>query len=276
MTDSQAESSDKLFRVLATGDCVGRPGRRLLREELPRLRRERQIDFVIANIENATNGFGLSVKNAEELLACEIDVLTSGDHIRDRREVDKILSEQPRLLRPHNYEDMPGSGIALITHSSGLKIGVANLMGRAFLADHGNPLMWADRCMEELEGADLIFVDLHAEATAEKVAMGWYLDGRATAVFGTHTHVQTGDETVLPKGTGYLTDLGFVGGHKSVLGRQIERVHNYMLQRGKTYMEVENDWPRIDGAIFTVDLESKRCVSVERIQHAPDWAESSA
>jgi len=264
-----SESNPNYFRVLATGDCVGRPGRRLLREELPRLREAKQIDFVIANIENATNGFGLSVKNAEELLACEIDVLSSGDHIKDRREIDAILASTPRLLRPHNYDDMPGSGVVIIEHASGLKIGVANLMGRAFLADHGNPLTWADRCMEELKEADLVFVDLHAEATAEKVALGWYLDGRATGVFGTHTHVQTGDETVLPEGTGYLTDLGFVGGHRSVLGRQVERVHNYMLQRGKTYMEVASEWPRIDGAIFTVDLATKRCISVERVQHAP-------
>ena len=265
------------IRILALGDCVGRPGRRALREGIPVLREHKRIDFVVANVENAVNGWGLNPAKAAQILECGVDVMTSGDHIRDRREIDPYLESETRVLKPLNYRDMPGRGVYVYDGPRGVKIGIANIAGKLFMPcpdpvegrpfDMGNPLLLADEAIAAMGNAPIKLVDLHGEVTSEKVALGWYLDGRASAVWGTHTHVQTADETVLPKGTGYITDLGFTGGHKSVLGRDVGRVINKLLDRSPAYMEVADEWPQLDGAIFEIETVTGRCVSVERVRH---------
>jgi 2',3'-cyclic-nucleotide 2'-phosphodiesterase len=258
------------IRILCLGDLVGRPGRRVVRECLAEVRESRQIDFVLVNIENATNGAGVRAKEADELLGYGIDCMTSGDHILDYPEVFPYLESQPRLLRPENYE-IPGRG-AHVYEVAGVKIGVVNVIGQVFMKERvptRNAFHAAAEAVDRLRGeTPIVLVDVHGEATSEKVAMGWHLDGKASAVFGTHTHVQTADAQILPGGTGYLTDLGMTGPHLGVIGRDKESVLQRFTQEGKVYMRVANEWERMTGAIFSINAESGRCEGVELFQHA--------
>jgi len=200
--------------VLFVADVYGSPGRRAVRELLPEIVSSMGIDFTIVNVENAAAGFGVTKDTLEEMKTLGVDAMTSGNHIWDRRESLPLLDSEPLLLRPHNYPPgVPGTGSRVFTSRDGVKVGVLNMMGRVFMRELLCPFRTADREIERLkdEGARVVLIDFHAEATAEKVALGWYVDGRASAVLGTHTHIQTADDRILPRGTGYITDCGMTG-----------------------------------------------------------------
>jgi metallophosphoesterase (TIGR00282 family) len=208
------------MRILFIGDIMGSPGRQIVRDRLADIVAQRQINLVIANGENSASGFGITPKIADDLLHGGIDVLTGGNHSWDRKEVLEYMPHEPRLLRPHNFpEGSPGSGVFVGTAKNGVKYAVLNLQGRIFLPAIDDPFRKADAELAKLP-ADIAFVlvDMHAETTSEKIALGWYLDGRVTAVVGTHTHVTTADEHVLPQGTAYITDVGMTGPHDGVIG----------------------------------------------------------
>jgi len=208
------------MRVLFIGDIVGSPGRHIVRERLADLVEQRQIDLVLANGENSASGFGITPKIAEELFGLGIEVLTGGNHSWDRKEVFDYMPHQPRLLRPANFSAAnPGSGLFVGASKKGLKFAVLNLQGRVFLPANDDPFKRADEELARVPAdVDFVLVDMHAETTSEKIALGWYLDGRVTAVVGTHTHVPTADERVLPRGTAYITDVGMTGPHDGVIG----------------------------------------------------------
>lgn len=254
--------------VLAAGDIVGRPGRRTVSELVPAIRRREGVGFCLANGENAAGGAGITPDCAAELFAAGIDVITSGDHIYDNRGILQIIGEEPRLLRPANFsESAAGRGFGLFQIAGGPPAGVVNLIGRTFLAQADCPFAAADRAIESLrKEAKIIIVDMHAEATSEAVAMGWFLDGRVSAVLGTHTHVQTADETILPNGTAYITDMGMTGAHRSILGREIEPVLRHFRTGMPARFEVAELDLRLSGVLLTIDPETGRALSVRRIQ----------
>jgi metallophosphoesterase (TIGR00282 family) len=208
------------MRVLFVGDIVGSPGRQIVRDRLADLVAQRQIDLVIANGENSASGFGITPRLAEELLKLEIDVISGGNHSWDRKEIMEFMPHEPRLLRPANFPDgNPGSGLYVGTAKNGVKYAVLNLQGRVFMTPIDDPFRKADSELVKIpEDVAFVLVDMHAETTSEKLAMGWYLDGRVTAVVGTHTHVATADEHVFPEGTAYITDVGMTGPHGGVIG----------------------------------------------------------
>ncbi|MBX3460682.1 MAG: YmdB family metallophosphoesterase [Planctomycetes bacterium] len=264
---------DTSIRILCLGDLVGRPGRRVIRECLPAVRRDHAIDFVIVNIENATNGAGVREKEAAELLGYGIDCMTSGDHVLDFPDVYEYLRREPRLLRPHNY-DIPGTGAHVYQTPKG-PVGVVNVVGHVFMKDKvptRNAFKTAEAAVGELrQRTPVVLVDIHGEATSEKIGMGWLLDGKASAVFGTHTHVQTADAQVLPGGTGFLTDLGMTGPHFGVIGRDKDTVLKRFRDEEKAYMRVAKQWIRMTGAIFDINTGTGRCNSVELFSKAlPD------
>jgi 2',3'-cyclic-nucleotide 2'-phosphodiesterase len=208
------------MRILFIGDIVGSPGRQIVRERLADIVAQRQIDLVIANGENSASGFGITPRLAEELLGLGIDVLTGGNHSWDKKEIVDFMPHEPRLLRPANFpEGNVGSGLYVGTAKNGVKYAVLNLQGRVFMTPLDDPFRKADSELAKVpQDVAFVFVDMHAETTSEKIAMGWYLDGRVTAVVGTHTHVTTADEHVLPSGTAYITDVGMSGPHGGVIG----------------------------------------------------------
>ena len=208
------------MRILFIGDIVGSPGRQIVRDRLADLVTHRQIDLVIANGENSASGFGITPKIAEDLLSNGVDVVTGGNHSWDRKEIFEYMPHQPRLLRPGNFpEGSPGSGTYVGTAKNGVKFAVLNLQGRVFLPAIDDPFRKVDIELGKLpDDIAFVFVDMHAETTSEKIALGWYLDGRASVVVGTHTHVTTADERVLPQGTAYITDVGMTGPHDGVIG----------------------------------------------------------
>jgi metallophosphoesterase (TIGR00282 family) len=208
------------MRILFIGDIVGSPGRQIVGDRLADIVSQRQIDLVIANGENSASGFGITPRLADELLGMGIEVLTGGNHSWDRKEILEYMPHQPRLLRPGNFPDgAPGSGTYIGTAKNGVRYAVLNLQGRVFLTPIEDPFRKADTELAKLPSdVAFVLVDLHAETTSEKIAMGWYLDGRVTAVVGTHTHVTTADERVLPQGTAYITDVGMTGPHGGVIG----------------------------------------------------------
>jgi len=207
-------------KILFIGDIVGSPGRRIVRERLADIVAQLQIDLVVANCENAAGGFGVTPRLAEELLEAGIDLLSGGNHIFDRKEILEYLPHQPRLLRPANYPpDVPGSGLFIGTAKNDASFAVLNLQGRVFMPSIDCPFRAADRELARVPAeVGVVIVDAHAETTSEKEALGWYLDGRVTAVIGTHTHVATADERLLPGGTAYITDVGMTGPHDSIIG----------------------------------------------------------
>lgn len=268
----------KTIRVLCLGDLVGRPGRRAIRECLPQIKAEYQVDFTIVNVENATNGAGLRVKEGEELLGYGIDCMTSGDHILDFPESADYCEKEYRLLRPVNYE-MKGRGAWIYDPGSGVRIGVVNACGHVFMKERcktQNVFHATRDAVEKLrEETPIVFVDMHAEATSEKVAMGWHLDGRASAVFGSHTHVQTADLQVLPGGTGYITDLGMTGPHHGVIGRDAEAVLKRFTTDERHFMKVAKGWIKLTGAIFEVDVSSGKCVGTQLFSHTLEGVEET-
>jgi metallophosphoesterase (TIGR00282 family) len=255
------------IKVLALGDTVGEPGRRAIKEILPGLIREEGIDFVIANGENLAAGSGITESTVYELFSSGVDVVTSGDHIFRKKEGEELLERNHRILKPANYPaGTPGVGSTVAQSRSGVSIAVLNLLGRVFLKTVNCPFETAVREVKILQAkTPLIFVDMHAEATSEKVALGWFLDGQVTAVFGTHTHVQTADETILPRGTGYITELGMCGPYRSVIGREIDQALKMFLTQMPTRLEVAREDPRISGALFEVDPSTGKTLAVRRV-----------
>jgi len=250
------------MKILAIGDIVGRPGRQAVHEFLPGLRRKYGIELVIANGENAAGGFGLTGKTARELLKNGIDVLTSGNHIWAQKEIIPYLDDDTPILRPLNYPTgVPGRGY-LITG----KAMVVNLMGRTFMSNYDCPFRAMDKLLADIEPKPaIIIVDFHAEATSEKVALGRYLDGRVSAVLGTHTHVGTIDAQILPEGTAYVTDIGMTGPKDSVIGDDTEAVIQRFLTMMPHHLSVGKGNPVLNSIIVEVDEDSGRAIGIERI-----------
>jgi metallophosphoesterase (TIGR00282 family) len=261
----------EMTKVLFIGDVIGRPGRVALRELLPGLVGSSSPDIVIANGENAAGGFGITPEICEELKALQVDVITSGNHIWDRKEIYDYLKRDKRLIRPANYpEGAPGEGFTLFECGSGVKVGVLNLAGRVFMDNLDCPFRTGAEAVERLKGeARVIIVDIHAEATSEKAAMGSYLDGAVSAVIGTHTHVQTSDERVLPNGTAYITDAGMTGPTDSIIGMRKEGVLKRFLTQMPSKFEVASRGIELQGVLVTVGPDG-RALGIERIRRAMD------
>ena len=258
------------MKILFIGDVVGSPGRRALERGLLPLIDRRKVDFTIVNIENAAGGFGLTVELFQELSKLPIDVFSSGNHIWDKREIYESLNSSDRLLRPANYPPgNPGRGVTVQTTAAGVPVAVINLQGQVFMPAHADsPFRVADDELARLSDVKVIVVDFHAEATSEKVAIGWYLDGRVSAVLGTHTHVATADETVRPGGTAYQTDVGMTGAYDGVIGFAKDRViEKFLAQTPKAFETAKRDI-RLSGALVDVDPETGRATAIERI-HVP-------
>ncbi len=262
------------MRILFIGDIFGRPGRTIVREQLPLLVAQHRIDLVIANAENAAAGFGITPALTEELLEQGIDVLTTGNHIWDKREIidfyhradSNPYSPARRLLRPANYPaGSPGWGMFEGTTRSGAAFAVVNLQGRVFMTSNDDPFRVADDLLKQIQ-APVVLIDFHAEATSEKIALGWYLDGRVTAVLGTHTHVPTADERVLPNGTAYQTDVGMTGPFESVIGVNKELVLQKFLTNMPVRFEPATDDVRLSAALIECEAATGRATSIERIQ----------
>lgn len=259
------------MNILFVGDIFGKAGRKLVADHLADLVRTRNLDLVIANGENAAGGFGITPRLVGELLAQGIEVLTSGNHIWDRKEILEFFPQEPRLLRPANYPGGPGQGIFLGKTRSGIEFAVLNLQGRVFMAQTDCPFRTADRLLESLPASCKIrIVDMHAEATSEKQAMGWYLDGRVTAVIGTHTHVPTADERVLPKGTAYITDVGMTGPYDSVIGITTETILQRFLTQIPARFDAAEKNPRLAAVLIRAEPESGRALGIQRLQLCGD------
>ena len=251
------------MRILMIGDVIGKPGRRAVQSIAPLLRQEHGIDLVIANGENTAGGFGLTMDTAYELLDNGVDVLTSGNHIWDQKEIIPYLEEGLPLVRPANYPDAPGRGTLI--HNG---VMVVNLMGRVFMPPLDCPFRTADKILKDAgtpETPAVIIVDFHAEATSEKQAMGWYLDGRVSAVVGTHTHVGTVDKRVLPKGTAYITDVGMTGPLDSVIGSEIGPVMERFLTGMPKRLTVANGPVMMNSVLIDVDEETGKALAIERL-----------
>ncbi len=260
------------MRILFIGDIVGSPGRRAVNKLLPGLKEEYSLDFVIANAENASGGSGIIPRVADELFDSGVDVLTSGDHIWKRKEIYELISHEKRILRPINYPALaPGKGSNVFKTKAGLKVGVINVNGRVFMDALECPFKTALAAQKELmQETKIIIVDIHAEATSEKVALGWYLDGKVSAVLGTHTHIQTADERILPLGTAYLTDVGMCGPYDSVIGRNVDNVLERFLTNLPVRFEVADKNIKLCAAVVDVDEKTGRANSIARIQKGLD------
>ncbi len=256
------------LRILCIGDVVGAPGRRLLQKAVPALVREGQIDCVIVNAENAAAGSGLTPPLSRKILDCGVDVITLGDHAYRRREIIGALEQSNQIIRPANFPtEAPGKDFVVFETASGGRVAVTCLLGRLFMKPLGNcPFAAIDRVLKAIpRDVRTIVVEMHAEATSEKIAMGWHLDGRASVVFGTHTHVATADERVLPKGTAYITDIGMTGPHDSVLGRRKEIVVATMTSGVANALPVATGDLRVCGVTVSVDAATGRATAIERV-----------
>lgn len=256
-----------MVRICFIGDIVGKPGRRAVAEHLYDLVDAHQLDLTIANCENAAGGFGVTPAILKQLFAYGIDVLTSGNHIWDKREVLEVIESERRLLRPANYPPaQPGFGSVVVETAGGVPVAVLNLSGRVFMASYDCPFRTADAVLPELaEAAKVIIVDMHAEATSEKQAMGYYLDGRVSAIIGTHTHVQTADERLLAGGTAYITDVGMTGPTESVIGVIKELALKRFLTLQPQKMETASGRTHFSACLIEVDETTGRAHSIERL-----------
>jgi hypothetical protein len=255
------------MRILVVGDIVGSPGRMALARIVGRMRAAGEVDFVIANAENAAGGRGLTLSLAEELFRAGADVLTTGDHVWDQKELAKHIDKEPRILRPANYApECPGKGWITVETPAG-RVTVIDLVGRVFMGPADCPFHAADRILNAGAGlGKIVIVDLHGEATSEKIAMGRYLDGRVSAVVGSHTHVQTSDEAILPKGAAYITDLGMTGPKDSVLGRDVESVLRKFLTGMPSPFQVASKDVCLEGMLITVDEKIGNATRIKRVR----------
>jgi metallophosphoesterase (TIGR00282 family) len=258
------------MNLLFLGDIVGRPGRELIRKGLPSLIEHHGVDLTIANAENAAAGFGVTKDIGDSLLEWGVDVMTSGNHIWDKKEVLGYIDSERRLLRPANYPaGVPGRGSYLAHTGDGRAVGVINVMGRVFMLNIDDPFAVVLREIDALRHQTrVIVVDFHAEATSEKIAMGWHLDGKATLVVGTHTHVQTADERILPNGTAYMTDAGMTGPHDGIIGMEREPSLARFLNGMPTKFEPATANPRLNGVLVAADDRTGRAIAVTRLSYS--------
>ena len=258
------------MRILFIGDIVGKPGRELLRKGLRPLVDHYGVEFVVANVENAAAGFGITKDIGDAIVDWGVDVMTSGNHIWDKKEAIDYIPTEPRLLRPSNYPaGVPGRGAYVAQSGDGRAVGVINVMGRVFMLSIDDPFQIVLRDIEAMRGrTKIIVVDFHAEATSEKIAMGWHLDGKVTLVVGTHTHVQTADERILPNGTAYMTDAGMTGPHDSIIGMEREPALARFLNGMPSRFEPATGNPRLNGVIVDADDKTGRAIAVRRISYS--------
>lgn len=255
------------MKLLFVGDVIGKPGRRALQNLLPRLVDHHRADYVVVNVENSAGGFGVTPDVLAEIAALPIDVYTTGNHVWDKKEGVEILDRERRLLRPHNYpEGNPGRGLHVGETAAGIPVAVINLEGRVFMHNLDSPFLVADRLLKDLDPqVKVVFIDFHAEATSEKQALGFYLDGRVSAVVGTHTHVPTADERVLPKGTALLTDVGMTGPYESVIGMRVDKVLKRFLLQTPASFEVAKRDVRLAGVVIDIDEQTGKARGIERL-----------
>ena len=255
------------MRILFIGDIFGKPGREVARRAIPALIERESLDFVIANVENSAAGFGVTGDLADAILSYGVDAMTSGNHVWDKKEILDYIPRQPKLIRPANFPPgTPGRGSYVGKTRTGEPIGVINVMGRIFMQPLDDPFAVVQKEIEAMRGkARVIVVDFHAEATSEKVAMGWHLDGRVTAVFGTHTHVQTADDRILPKGTAYLTDVGMTGPHDSIIGVTTEVALGRFLNGMPARFESATGPGRLNAVLVTADRSTGRATAIQRL-----------
>ena len=266
------------MNLLFIGDIVGRPGRDMVRKGLGALVEHYDIDCTIANAENSAAGFGITRDIGAALLDWGVDVMTSGNHIWDKKEVLEYIGGEPRLLRPANYPaGVPGRGSYVAQTRDGRSVGVINVMGRVFMTPIDDPFAVVLREVEAIRHRTrIIFVDMHAEATSEKIAMGWHLDGKVTAVVGTHTHVQSADERILPNGTAYMTDAGMTGPHDSIIGMEREPSLARFLNGMPSRFEPASANPRLNGAVVEADDKTGRASKITRISYSAEELEQLA
>ena len=259
------------MNILCIGDIVGKPGRQAVIRLLDDLKREFSVDFVIANAENTAGGAGLTANFAQELLQAGCDVLTLGDHVWDQKDFVDYLQQSDSVIRPSNFpEGVPGRGWCIQKTRSGQKIGVINLLGRTFMRYQVScPFRALEQIVQEIrQETPIIIVDMHAETTSEKMAMGHFADGKVCAVVGTHTHVQTADEKILPQGTAYITDLGMTGPYDSVIGQNKEKIIQTFLMSMPIKFEVAKDDIKLHGAVISVDVKTSKAKEIKRVQRA--------
>jgi metallophosphoesterase (TIGR00282 family) len=251
--------------ILFIGDIFGSPGRRIVADHVEDIVKSNQIDLAIANAENAAGGFGITPSIAEDLFSLGIDVLTTGNHVWDKRELYDYLNRQPRLLRPANYPEAPGHGLVTVKARNGVECSVINLQGRTYMPSTDCPFRKADSLLSQIDPAVTVkFVDFHAEVTSEKIALGWYLDGRVSAVVGTHTHVPTADTRILPGGTAYQTDCGMTGPYRSVIGVDTETILQRFLSGLPVRMEAARHGAELHSVIVDVDEETGKARAIRR------------
>ena len=260
------------MNILCIGDIVGRPGREAVAYAVPRVKKEHGVDLVIANAENASGGSGLIPKNADELFSFGVDVITMGDHVWDKPDIFPYLQEnQQKILRPANFpEGVPGVGWTIINAPNGIKVGVINLLGRTFMRYNVLcPFLALEKIVATIkEVTPVVMVDMHAEATSEKVALGHFSDGKVSLVFGTHTHIQTADEKILPQGTAYITDLGMTGPYDSVIGQDKTKIITRFLTSMPNKFEVAKSPGTVHGVIVKVDVKTGKAEGITRLQMA--------
>lgn len=277
-TENRKLNTIMSIKILFIGDIVGSPGRAAVKALVPVLRQKEKIDVVIANAENSAGGSGITPRTARDLFQSQCDVLTSGDHIWRRPEVIELLQNQPNILRPANFpKETPGEGSVVFTAQTGFKVGVICLLGKVFIdAMVDSPFRIVKEEIARLKKeTEIIVIDLHAEATSEKVALGWFLDGEVSAVLGTHTHIQTADERVLPKGTAYITDVGMTGPYDSVIGRNKDRIIERFLTGMPTRFELGTEEIELHAVLIEVDEKTGRALSIKRIREKFDHNKES-
>ena len=255
------------LNILFIGDIVGEPGRRAVRELLPGLREKLRVDMCIANGENSAGGSGITQNTAAEIFSAGVDIITSGDHVWDQKEVYTLMENESRFLRPVNYPpNTPGQGSTFFQRDGKAPVAVINIQGRTFMPDLENPFWVIQREVNRLrETTPIIFVDMHAEATSEKIALGRMVDGQVSAVVGTHTHVQTADEQIFPGGTAYLSDAGFTGPHESVLGRDIDAIIKRFVTNQPQRFAVATGKILLQGALITIDEKTGHATAIQRV-----------
>jgi len=255
------------LKVLFIGDIIGEPGRKMVRAQMPALKQTHRPDLVIANGENSAGGFGITPDIADELFFLGIDVLTSGNHVWDKKEIEPYLASQGRLLRPANYpEENPGTGSVIVTTDSGEKAAVLNMEGRVYMSNLADPFRVGERELARLKKeTNVVIVDFHAEATSEKIALAWHLDGKASAIIGTHTHVQTADERILPGGTAFITDAGMTGPLDSVIGVKKEQAIARFLTQTPHRFEIPKGPVTLCAVIVDIDAASGKARTIERL-----------
>lgn len=255
------------MKILMVGDCVGRPGRKIIKEQLSVIRQQHNLDLTIVNVENAAGGFSITHDTTKEMFAAGVDVMTSGNHIFDKKDAFEIVKDEPRVLRPINYAPtVPGSGV-WTSAVNGFPVAVINVQGRVFMPPCDDPFRALDAALNGLDPKyKIIFVDVHAETTAEKIALGRFVDGRVSGLVGTHTHVATADEQILPKGTAYITDLGMTGPHDGVIGMKSSIVLERFLSGLNMRFEVSEGEIQLNGLIIEVNEITGKALRVERLR----------